>query len=73
MRQELLGDIPSGDSLGQRKMESDTKSPDEDTSVVEDHGGPEPYQFKPLAPALVMPEAGALGAEAMQSLTGWLH
>ncbi len=29
--------------------------------MMEDHGGPEP-----LAPAPVMPEAGALRAEAMQ-------
>lgn len=41
-------------------------SPEADISVVEDHGGPEPYQFKPLASAPIMPKAGALGAEAMQ-------
>ena len=31
--------------------------------MVEDHGGPELYQFETLAPAPVMPEAGALRAE----------
>ncbi len=54
-------------------MESNTESPEADISVVGDHSGPEPYHFKPLAPALVMPEARALGAKAVQSLTGWLH
>ncbi len=32
--------------------------PEADISVVEDHGGPDLYQFQPLAPAPVMPEAG---------------
>lgn len=66
---------------GQRRMENDTEgslevegfspseSPEADISVVEDHGGPESHQFKPLAPAPVhqkveMSKAGALGAEA---------
>ena len=36
-------------------------SPDVCFSVVEDHGGPD--QFKPLAPAPVLPEARALEAK----------
>ncbi len=44
------------------------ESPEEDFSVVEDRGGPKPYQFELLVPAPVMPEGGA---ETMQSLTVW--
>ncbi len=43
---------------------SPSEPPEADISVVEDHGGPEPYQFELLAPATVMLEAGA---EAVQS------
>ncbi len=35
-------------------------------SVVEDHGGPEPSLFEPLALAPALPEAGSLGPEAVQ-------
>ncbi len=45
---------------------SPPEPPEAGNSVVEDHGGPEPFLFKPLAPAPALPEAGALGAEAMQ-------
>lgn len=38
-----------------------------ESSVLEDHGGPEPHQFEPLAPDPIMPEAGALWTEAAQS------
>ncbi len=68
MRQELLGDIALGDSPGHRKMESDTEPPEVDISMVEDHGDPEPYQFEPLVPASVLPEAGALRAEAITNI-----
>ncbi len=73
MRQEFLSDIPSGDSPGQRKMESGTESPEADISVVEDHGGPELYQFELLPPSPERPIARALGAKAVRSLTGWPH
>ncbi len=43
-----------------------TLPPEAGNSVVEDHGGPEPSLFEPLAPAPALPEAGALRAEAMQ-------
>lgn len=40
--------------------------PEVNISVEEDHGGPDPYQFVPLAPAAaVMPDTGALSARAL--------
>ena len=41
------------------------ESPEADISMLEDHDGPEPYLFEPLAPALVMPEARALEAQSV--------
>ncbi len=45
---------------------SPPESPEAGSSVVEDHGGPKPSLLEPLAPAPALPEAGALGAEAVQ-------
>ncbi len=46
----------------ERSFEAEDFSPSESPeagSVVEDHGGPEPSLFEPLAPAPAVPEAGA--------------
>ncbi len=57
-------------TASERPFEVEDFSPPEfseaGNTVVEDHGGPEPSLFEPLAPAPALPEAGALGAEAVQ-------
>ncbi len=45
---------------------SPPESPKVGDSVVEDDGGPESSLFELLAPALALPWAGALRADAMQ-------
>ncbi len=45
---------------------SPQESPEAGNSVVEDYGGPEPSLFESLGPAPALPEARALGTEAMQ-------
>lgn len=42
-------------------------------SLVEDHGGPEPYQFELLAPAIVMHKALSLSLPLSASCQIWVR